>query len=158
MENAFKHALLAERISYTNKEDVAKAGFYYYPYFDGIVCVLCGWKSRGCLSLDHINFLHKVNNPDCELVQKIPQEYHCYTIAKKCATETEKMMIRTFDSWPLFLPDVNRLVKAGFYYSGYSEEIACISCGLTIRNWNDQKDPLIEHKKLSPDCNLLATI
>jgi baculoviral IAP repeat-containing protein 1 len=155
MDNAFKHALLAERISYASKEEVARAGFYFYPYFDGIVCVLCGWKSRATLSLDHINFLHKVNQPDCEIAQKIPQDYHCYSIAKKSTLETEKMMANTFNSWPMFLPNVSELVDAGFYYTGFRQEIACISCGVCIREWTNNRDPIVEHRKLSPTCPML---
>jgi hypothetical protein len=157
MESAFKIALLSERMSYTSKEELSKAGFYFQNKFDNIVCMECGWVSRSTLTLAHINFMHKIIKPDCLQAKKIQGDYDCYAVAKNCALQTEKAMTDSFDSWPKLLPNIKKLVSAGFYYTGYKDDVACVSCGVTLCDWDDTDDPWAEHKSASPSCSLVES-
>jgi hypothetical protein len=42
------------------------------------------------------------------------------------------------------------------YVSGFSDMVACHSCGLTIKDWNPKDDPRIAHKTLSSDASVCS--
>ncbi|OWF45524.1 E3 ubiquitin-protein ligase XIAP [Mizuhopecten yessoensis] len=45
-----------------------------------------------------------------------------------------------------------RLARAGFYYTGTSDEVRCYSCGKRRSNWVAGEDPNEIHKQISPGC------
>ncbi|XP_060072005.1 death-associated inhibitor of apoptosis 1-like [Ylistrum balloti] len=45
-----------------------------------------------------------------------------------------------------------RLARAGFYYTGTSDEVRCFSCGIQRSNWMAGEDPAEIHKRISPLC------
>lgn len=155
MSCILREILLSERMSYTTKEDIARLGFYFHKQLDNVVCCECGWSSKATLALDSINFMHKITNPHCGLTKNIKENYDCYVAAKNCVLETETAMINTFQNWPKRMPKLNKLVAAGFYYTGEKDEVACIACGVLLHEWEDNDDPWIEHELNSPDCELI---
>ncbi|AKR17461.1 IAP-5 [Mocis latipes granulovirus] len=51
-----------------------------------------------------------------------------------------------------------RLALLGFYYTGYEDKIKCAYCSLTLQRFISAKhtfDPLIDHKRISPECNFI---
>lgn len=52
-------------------------------------------------------------------------------------------------------PSVIDLVKAGFYYTGHSDTVRCFSCGIEIKNWQKNSDPLVVHSSRSPGCQFV---
>jgi len=137
------------------KKDLIKSGFYCNRLFDNIVCCGCGWQSGNTsLSLKHINFLHKLENPKCAMSKNVNQDVDNYVNYKMYVCEIEEMMRETFNTWPKTQPAPNTLVEAGFYYIGAADATACISCGVVLENWSETDDPKIEHKKANPSCEL----
>lgn len=70
----------------------------------------------------------------------------------------EKLRLQSFDTWTE--PTVNRnfvkmLAAAGFYYAGESDKTKCFDCQVEISNWDEGKDPLMEHKQRSPRCRFV---
>lgn len=66
----------------------------------------------------------------------------------------------TFKSYPKTYPDITQLVEAGFYYVGSEDECQCHLCAVRLFNWDRNDDPMSEHRKYRPDCeifNLKAT-
>ena len=45
------------------------------------------------------------------------------------------------------------LARAGFYYTGVSDEVRCYACGITHRKWTSRDDPIAIHRRLSPSCS-----
>lgn len=160
-------ALLCEKVTADTliKDFLENAGFTFKRYLDSIVCCMCGFETRGTLSISHIQFMHKLLNSECEMVRYITDKYDNFTeskicignygSAKKCVSETEEMMTLTFNCWPKRLPQVEKLVSAGFFYTGVSDELMCVECKTVLHDWETTDDPWIEHEKASPDCLLV---
>ncbi len=52
------------------KEDFAKNGYYCTQLFEHVVCSSCGWESGNVkLPMRHLNFIHKIERPDCDMVK-----------------------------------------------------------------------------------------
>nr|BDT61650.1 MAG: baculoviral IAP repeat-containing protein [Marsupenaeus japonicus endogenous nimavirus] len=60
---------------------------------------------------------------------------------------------KTFNTWPLEDKDLKeRLIEAGFFYTGKGDHVICFQCGVGIRNWESYDDPLTQHAMWSPSC------
>lgn len=138
------------------KGDLVKSGFYRTKLFDNIVCCGCGWESGNRkLSLKHINVVHKLSNPDCEMSKNVNLDFKNYSHFKASVKEIEDMMRETFLAYPKDYPNIEKMVQAGFYYTGIDDATMCVSCGLMLDQWNPNEDPMEEHRKASPFCELL---
>ncbi|CAC5362542.1 BIRC7_8 [Mytilus coruscus] len=42
--------------------------------------------------------------------------------------------------------------RAGFFYKGFADIVACFECGLVHRRWKKDDDPVKTHNLLQPDC------
>ena len=63
---------------------------------------------------------------------------------------------RSFENWPRFLlPKKEDLCKAGFIYSGEGDVVYCFYCDISLRDWEPQDKPWVEHYKHSPNCTFL---
>ena len=59
----------------------------------------------------------------------------------------------SFSRWPDYSPmNPEALAAAGFFYSGTDDRVVCFECGLHLRQWTADDDPLFEHKRCQPDC------
>ncbi|QKE44583.1 putative inhibitor of apoptosis protein [Yalta virus] len=70
--------------------------------------------------------------------------------------ETDRLA--TFENWPLSYIDKHIMAKTGLYYLGpeYGDRVKCFVCSIEIYNWEENDDPLNEHKKHSPQCRLIS--
>ena len=138
----------------TSEEDLVKSGFYRTRCFEHLVCCGCGWQSdRGTqMSMNHLNFLHKLSNPQCKMSKYIETDYINYYKNRKSVIETESIMIETFFTWSKPYPKIEEMVKSGFYYTGSEDAVACISCGVVLDDWKPEDVPSEEHRKASPHC------
>lgn len=138
------------------KSDLVNSGFYRTKCFNNIVCCGCGWESGGRkLSLKHINIVHKLTNPDCDMSKNLNIDFKTYSKLKSRVDEIENIMRETFISYPKAYPDIEKMVQAGFYYTGIDDATSCVSCGVMMDEWNPCEVPKEEHKKASPFCELL---
>lgn len=163
-------AMLCEKLSAEKllQDFFKEAGFIFNGDLDSIVCDECGFKTRATLSISHIQFMHKLFNSKCKAVRYIYDKYNNYAFyrvllyiddypnARKCVVNTEEMMTLTFQSWPKRLPRVEKLVSAGFFYTGVDDDVMCIECKVVLHDWEDTDNPWLEHEKASPDCMLVT--
>ena len=56
----------------------------------------------------------------------------------------------------LLKPD--SFAKAGFYYSGTTDNMMCFCCGLGLHHWEATDDPITEHVKFAPRCTWLLRL
>ena len=71
----------------------------------------------------------------------------------------EGVRVTTFNVWPRrakMWP--TRLAKAGFYYTGQNEQVACFSCNGHLNTWKAGDSPMTEHKRLFPRCEFVTGI
>ncbi|XP_050443224.1 death-associated inhibitor of apoptosis 2-like isoform X2 [Adelges cooleyi] len=61
--------------------------------------------------------------------------------------------LRTFnDEWKLEFLTPNQMAKAGLYYLGKQDRVRCMFCSKEFDYWQRGDDPLVEHKRKSPQC------
>lgn len=61
--------------------------------------------------------------------------------------------------WPQALKYLTEpLVEAGFYYTQKNDTVECFSCGLTLKNWNDDESPWEQHAIHAPRCDFINMV
>lgn len=86
------------------------------------------------------------SRPDLDPVRMSPYNY---------AMRTEEARLQTFQTWPLAFLSPVELAKAGFYYLGSADRVACFACGVKLSNWEPRDDALLEHLRHFPNCPFL---
>ncbi|XP_069136695.1 uncharacterized protein [Argopecten irradians] len=51
--------------------------------------------------------------------------------------------------------DIDRLVNAGFFYTGAEDIVRCFYCDIGLAEWDRDDDPWVEHARHSPECPYL---
>jgi len=62
--------------------------------------------------------------------------------------------IQTFlaKRWPRNRFSFEELAKAGFYFTGKLDCVACYFCSATLKRWNEKDDPWERHAQINPLC------
>ncbi|XP_032496615.1 LOW QUALITY PROTEIN: baculoviral IAP repeat-containing protein 2 [Phocoena sinus] len=71
------------------------------------------------------------------------------------AMSTEEARFLTYQMWPLTFLSPSELARAGFYYIGPGDRVACFACGGTLSNWEPKDDAVSEHRRHFPNCPFL---
>ncbi|KAL7983288.1 hypothetical protein Chor_000164, partial [Crotalus horridus] len=71
---------------------------------------------------------------------------------------TEESRLLTFKTWPLTFLSPTSLAKAGFYYVGPSDKVACFACGGQLSNWEPKDNAISEHQRHFPNCPFVEQI
>ncbi|XP_035120300.2 baculoviral IAP repeat-containing protein 2 isoform X4 [Callithrix jacchus] len=71
------------------------------------------------------------------------------------AMSTEEARFLTFHMWPLTFLSPSELARAGFYYIGPGDRVACFACGGKLSNWEPKDDAMSEHRRHFPNCPFL---
>ncbi|XP_076969252.1 baculoviral IAP repeat-containing protein 2 isoform X2 [Tamandua tetradactyla] len=71
------------------------------------------------------------------------------------AMSTEEARFLTFHTWPLTFLSPSELARAGFYYIGPGDRVACFACGGKLSNWEPKDDAMSEHRRHFPNCPFL---
>lgn len=69
---------------------------------------------------------------------------------------TEEARLRTFTNWPVTFLSPSDLAKAGFYYIGPGDKVACFACDGKLNNWEPNDNALAEHRRHFPDCSFVS--
>uniref|UniRef100_A0A8C5UNI2 Baculoviral IAP repeat containing 2 n=1 Tax=Microcebus murinus TaxID=30608 RepID=A0A8C5UNI2_MICMU len=71
------------------------------------------------------------------------------------AMSTEEARFLTYHTWPLTFLSPSDLARAGFYYIGPGDRVACFACGGKLSNWEPKDDAMSEHRRHFPNCPFL---
>ncbi|NXU65212.1 BIR protein, partial [Horornis vulcanius] len=71
---------------------------------------------------------------------------------------TEDARLRTFHSWPLTFLSPTDLAKAGLYYLGTADKVACFTCGGQLCNWEPKDNAVSEHRRHYPNCPFVENL
>ncbi|NWS16764.1 BIR protein, partial [Pachyramphus minor] len=71
---------------------------------------------------------------------------------------TEEARLRTFHSWPLTFLSPTDLAKAGLYYLGTADKVACFTCGGQLCNWEPKDNAVSEHRRHYPSCSFVENL
>lgn len=64
----------------------------------------------------------------------------------------EQDRLDSFSSWTLSIITPGELAKAGFYYLGTGDRVACFTCGGQLSNWEIGDRAVSEHQRHYPNC------
>uniref|UniRef100_A0A8C5DC72 Baculoviral IAP repeat-containing protein 2-like n=1 Tax=Gouania willdenowi TaxID=441366 RepID=A0A8C5DC72_GOUWI len=64
----------------------------------------------------------------------------------------EQDRLESFHTWTLSIITPTELAKAGFYYLGQGDRVACFSCGGQLNNWEPGDRAVSEHQRHYPNC------
>ncbi|NWV00014.1 BIR protein, partial [Upupa epops] len=71
---------------------------------------------------------------------------------------TEDARLHTFRSWPLTFLSPADLAKAGLYYLGTADRVACFACGGQLSNWEPKDNAVSEHRRHFPGCPFVESL
>ncbi|XP_051011847.1 baculoviral IAP repeat-containing protein 2 [Acomys russatus] len=71
------------------------------------------------------------------------------------AMSTEEARLLTYSMWPLSFLSPAELARAGLYYVGPGDMVACFACGGRLNDWEPKDDAMSEHRRHFPDCPFL---
>ncbi|XP_065586096.1 baculoviral IAP repeat-containing protein 2 [Cyrtonyx montezumae] len=71
---------------------------------------------------------------------------------------TEEARLRTFHTWPLMFLSPTDLAKAGLYYLGAADKVACFMCGGQLSNWEPKDNAMSEHRRHFPNCPFVESL
>ncbi|ODV90249.1 hypothetical protein CANCADRAFT_104016 [Tortispora caseinolytica NRRL Y-17796] len=139
---------------------LANAGFYYSPtvsHPDNVKCFFCGFS------------LYSWEPTDDPLLQHNIYASQCAFAASQLGDTDDRELaltkrIETFGvNWPHdnkrgWLATSRKVAEAGFHYVSLVPEddnAVCTSCGLALEGWEPKDDPIEEHRKRAPKCDML---
>uniref|UniRef100_A0A3Q1JKC8 Uncharacterized protein n=1 Tax=Anabas testudineus TaxID=64144 RepID=A0A3Q1JKC8_ANATE len=67
----------------------------------------------------------------------------------------EQDRLESFHPWTLSIITPAELAKAGFYYLGQADRVACFSCGGQLSNWEPGDRAVSEHQRHYPNCRFV---
>ncbi|XP_056140468.1 baculoviral IAP repeat-containing protein 2 [Lampris incognitus] len=67
----------------------------------------------------------------------------------------EQDRLESFHSWTLTIITPAELAKAGFYFLGQGDRVACFSCGGQLSNWEPGDRAVSEHQRHYPNCRFV---
>ncbi|KAM8834749.1 baculoviral IAP repeat-containing protein 2 [Synchiropus picturatus] len=71
------------------------------------------------------------------------------------AMRREQDRLDSFQTWTLSIITPAELSKAGFYYLGQGDRVACFSCGGQLCNWEPGDRAVSEHQRHYPNCRFV---
>ncbi|XP_041112537.1 baculoviral IAP repeat-containing protein 7 isoform X1 [Polyodon spathula] len=164
--------------------ELAKAGFFFLGPGDKVQCFCCGGILREWVGGDSPWNEHVRHFPTCSFIlgRNVGNIPHVITQGASDSVdgqflsqlqrmaveevsggqpvypemETEQSRVTTFHTWPphaTVQPEI--LARAGFFYTGQSDNVKCFYCDGGLRNWEPGDDPWQEHAKWFPRCEFL---
>lgn len=131
---------------FTNTAWLAAAGFYYFGYKDAVRCAFCNIVLRSWIENE---------DPYDEHLRWAPSCPYLVGISPDIRLKSEYERIKTFETWPVHFPNVFSFAAAGFYYTGERDRVRCIFCKIEIEEWDENDNPLDDHRKWAPYCPYL---
>lgn len=113
-------------------------------------CSLFTWYLRILFFLFQLSLMTMANSTDlCQIKTDDGQP-------DWSAINTRLDSYRTFPTFANV--PVERLARAGFYFTGESDRVRCFSCLHTVENWHQGDNPVERHQSVSPHCKFLSCV
>ncbi|XP_071948729.1 baculoviral IAP repeat-containing protein 7-A-like [Antedon mediterranea] len=151
---------------------MARSGFYYTGVGDCVECFCCRGQLKGLKSGDNVEQEHERLYPHCGY---LPSRRNAYrvddgTTNKQTSSSSSSSVLkicypkfadlherrRTFARWKI--PAAGRIAEAGFFAIDVEAgRAACYNCAVVLdfRSTDERCDPLFEHARFYPFCDLL---
>ena len=75
---------------------------------------------------------------------------------KSSALNREGVRLKTFNGmWSKNFIDTKELTKAGFFFTGQSDQVQCAFYAGVVENWDEGEVPIDEHRRHFETCPLV---
>ncbi|XP_063437141.1 baculoviral IAP repeat-containing protein 3-like isoform X2 [Mytilus trossulus] len=107
-----------------------------------------GEKKQQFLLTQHAKRQHGIKNENRSTRRAKFRSYSKYSIREQ-----------SFIGWisDCVLP-IWMFAKAGFFYKGFADIVACFECGIIHRGWQQDDDPVKTHMMLQPECPFIMNL
>jgi len=108
----------------------------------------------------HVTNGHTINLNSCSPIPPLPTTSHPQRLTMTSGSPTWDLTryenrLRTFffnNGWKLQFITPEAMAEAGLYYLGKQDRVRCMFCSKEFDYWQRGDDPLVEHKRKSPQC------
>ncbi|XP_067664828.1 putative inhibitor of apoptosis [Haliotis asinina] len=140
-----------------DKETLAKAGFIYTGIEDKVECELCGLKLFNWTDTDDALHEHATRRAHCPFIVSLYRKLGQTPPPKHPKYQSLQARLDSFVGWPRrYVPKTSEeLASAGFFYIGSADRVTCFQCGITLRDWEEEHDPVAEHQRYSEHCQFI---
>ncbi|CAF4088316.1 unnamed protein product [Rotaria magnacalcarata] len=148
-----------------------EAGFFNCNVDDRVICIYCNlicqqWTPH----IDDPCDVHKTLSPNCIYVKakSMCPAASSIKVGDESSTESTNNICRvpcheayseipkrhaSYATWPIeYMPLVDHLVRAGFFYTGTKTIVTCFYCNDSLHNWSPNDNPKIAHARWFPHC------
>ncbi|KAK6181274.1 hypothetical protein SNE40_009163 [Patella caerulea] len=135
--------------------ELAAAGFRYTGTADRVKCDYCNKKVVQWTVNDDALEVHSRYGPDCIYLKHLgyTRDLNLPRFSKFSKFVDRLESVRTVQGeYRQNLPPFESIAEAGFFYLGTLDRMSCYHCGLILRDWERDTDPVATHKRFRPGC------
>ncbi|XP_046582243.1 baculoviral IAP repeat-containing protein 7-like isoform X2 [Haliotis rubra] len=124
---------------------------------DKVECERCGLKLLNWTDTDDALHEHATRRTHCPFIVSLYWKLGQTPPPKHPKYQSLQARLDTFVDWPRrYVPKTpEELASAGFFYIGSADRVTCFQCGITLRDWEEEHDPVAEHQKYSEHCQFI---
>ncbi|XP_046582594.1 baculoviral IAP repeat-containing protein 2-like [Haliotis rubra] len=136
---------------------LARAGFIYTGIGDKVECERCGLKLLNWTDTDDALHEHANRRTHCPFIVSLYRKLGRTPPPKHPKYQSLQARLDSFVDWPRrYVPKTpQELASAGFFYIGSADRVTCFQCGITLRDWEEEHDPVAEHQRYSEHCQFI---
>ncbi|XP_046354778.2 putative inhibitor of apoptosis [Haliotis rufescens] len=140
-----------------DKDTLARAGFIYTGIGDKVECERCGLKLLNWTDTDDALHEHATRRTHCPFIVSLYRKLGQTPPPKHPQYQHLRARLDSFADWPRrYVPKTpEELAAAGFFYIGSADRVTCFQCGITLRDWEEEHDPVAEHQRYSEHCQFI---
>ncbi|KAK6180840.1 hypothetical protein SNE40_008819 [Patella caerulea] len=135
--------------------ELSLAGYRYTGQLDRVQCDYCNKKVVQWTVNDNALEVHARFDPDCIFLKHIgySRNLPIPRFTHFCKYSDRLESVRTVDEqFSRNLPPLAKIAEAGFFYQGTLDRMVCYHCGLILRDWERDTDPIATHKRFKSSC------
>ncbi|CAF1588263.1 unnamed protein product [Adineta ricciae] len=146
-------------------DDMASNGWFSCRIADRVICIYCDTICHRWKSTDDPKQVHKRLSPQCTFVlSELSESSNTIPVVIQTSEETFRphhtdmcqmsYRLKSFDqpAWTQNTPTAHDLAYAGFFYSGEGNVVTCFYCNGSLKQWNSNDSPKVEHARWFPHC------
>ncbi|XP_071093425.1 putative inhibitor of apoptosis [Haliotis cracherodii] len=136
---------------------LARAGFAFTGIGDKVECERCGLMLLNWTDTDDALHEHATRRTHCPFIVSLYRKLGQTPPPKHPQYQHLQARLDSFVDWPRrYVPKTpEELAAAGFFYIGSADRVTCFQCGITLRDWEEEHDPVAEHQRYSEHCQFI---
>ncbi|XP_071104914.1 putative inhibitor of apoptosis [Haliotis cracherodii] len=140
-----------------DRRTLARAGFAFTGIGDKVECERCGLKLLNWTDTDDALHEHATRRTHCPFIVSLYRKLGQTPPPKHPQYQHLQARLDSFVDWPTrYVPKTpEELAAAGFFYIGSADRVTCFQCGITLRDWEEEHDPVAEHQRYSEHCQFI---